>query len=430
MIFMIIHKVKCYLFKFFLYKTFPLIFLFFTLFTLGCGGKIPVEWQDIPEKSGISENENPQYMRKDDGFFSLIEDGNGTPLKTQKGGTCWLNAASTSMESNYLRLHHKKITIDPMPMLDIILGEAEGKTEGYYVDEKANAVDIGGMSFMIANTLSNKYMDYVITEACDYSSASIDEMKTLIKKYGAMNVGIQDVSSRFQYTDGYYCMNDSSNAYDHSVVLVGWDDNFPKDYFRRPASRDGAWIVQNSFGKLWGNDGFYYVSYDTILKEQVVFNVSKEYKKVLSHDAGTHNSFQLGKETTTGNKFREKGKLKAVGTFTYGRNQTVKIQVYKDDFGKLLASTEATFEYPGYHVAVLPKKVSVEDFQIAVTYSGEAPVEGEGGKDGMYEFRVSSNKGESFVLYDGKWLDLAEESTARAIGIDFRPNNACIKALF
>lgn len=411
-------------------ESLPLILIYFTLFTLGCNNKIPAEWENVPKESGISINENPKYMRKEDGFFSLIEDGNATPLKTQKGGTCWLNAASTSMESNYLRLHHKKITIDPMSMLDIILGDVEGKSEGYYVVGGANLLHIGGISCQVANTLSNKWMDFVITEASDYSSASIDEMKTLIKKYGAMNVGIQDVSSRFQYTDGYYCMNDSSNAYDHSVVLVGWDDNFPKDYFRRPASRDGAWIVQNSFGKLWGNDGFYYVSYDTILKEQVVFNVSKEYKKVLSHDAGTHDSFKLGQETTTGNKFHEKGKLKAVGTFTYGRNQTVKIQVYKDDFGKLLASTEATFEYPGYHVTVLPKKVSVEDFQIAVTYSGEAPVEGEGGKEGMYEFRVSSNKEESFVLYDGKWLDLAEESTARAIGIDFRPNNACIKALF
>ena len=430
MIFMIIHKVKCYLFNFFLYKTFPLIFLFFTLFTLGCGGKIPVEWQDIPEKSGISENENPQYMRKDDGFFSLIEDGNGTPLKTQKGGTCWLNAASTSMESNYLRLHHKKITIDPMPMLDIILGDVEGKSEGYYVDEKVNAVNIGGMSFMIANTLSNKYMDYVITEACDYSSASIEEMKGLIKKYGAMTVDIQDVKTKFRYHDGYYCMNDPVSPIDHAVVVVGWDDNFPKEYFLKPATKNGAWIAQNSFGKLWGNDGFYYVSYDTPLEAEVVFNISYDYGKVVSYDSGTHDSIKLGEETTTGNKFHEKGKLKAVGTFTYGRNQTVKIQVYKDDFGKLLASREATFEYPGYHVTVLPKKVSVEDFQIAVTYSGEASVEGQGWNYDSYEFRPESGRDESFVLYNGQWLDLADPSTATAIGIDFTPNNACIKALF
>lgn len=408
----------------------PLILIYFTLFTLGCNNKIPAEWENVPKESGISINENPKYMRKEDGFFSLIEDGNATPLKTQKGGTCWLNAASTSMESNYLRLHHKKITIEPMPMLDIILGEVEGKTEGYYVDDGVNALTIGGMSFMVANTLSNKYMDYVITEACDYSTAGIGEMKELIKKYGAMTVDIQDVKTKFRYYDGYYCMNDPVSPIDHAVVVVGWDDNFPKDYFLKPATRDGAWIAQNSFGKLWGNDGFYYVSYDTPLDAEVIFNISYDYEKVISYDCGTHDSFKLGEETTTANKFHEKGKLMAVGTFTYGHNQTVKIQVYKDDFGKLLASAEATFEYPGYHVTVLPKKVSVEDFQIAVTYSGEAPVEGEGGKEGMYEFRVSSNKEESFVLYDGKWLDLAEESTARAIGIDFRPNNACIKALF
>lgn len=411
-------------------KSFFLSLVLINLCFLGCNNKTPAEWENVPTESGISENENPQYMRKDDGFFSLIEDGNGTPLKTQKGGTCWLNAASTSMESNYLRLHHKKITIDPMPMLDIILGEVEGKTEGYYVDEKVNAVNIGGMSFMIANTLSNKYMDYVITEACDYSSASIEEMKGLIKKYGAMTVDIQDVKTKFRYHDGYYCMNDPVSPIDHAVVVVGWDDNFPKEYFLKPATKNGAWIAQNSFGKLWGNDGFYYVSYDTPLEAEVVFNISYDYEKVVSYDSGTHDSIKLGEETTTGNKFHEKGKLKAVGTFTYGRNQTVKIQVFKDDFETLLASTEITYDFPGYHVAKLPKKVSVEDFQVAVTYSGEASVEGQGWNYDSYEFRPESGRDESFVLYNGQWLDLADPSTATAIGIDFTPNNACIKALF
>ena len=62
--------------------------------------------------------------------------------------------------------------------------------------------------------------------------------------------------------DGYYTLN-APNAkeseYDHSIAIVGWDDNFPKENFNEEASQNGAWITYNSNHPR----EYYYVSYDT-----------------------------------------------------------------------------------------------------------------------------------------------------------------------
>lgn len=38
----------------------------------------------------------------------------------------------------------------------------------------------------------------------------------------------------------------------HAVVLVGWDDNI---------GTNGAWIIKNSWGSGWGEEGYMYIGY-------------------------------------------------------------------------------------------------------------------------------------------------------------------------
>jgi fibronectin type 3 domain-containing protein len=42
---------------------------------------------------------------------------------------------------------------------------------------------------------------------------------------------------------------------DHAVLIVGWDDSLPH------AGGKGAWICKNSWGTLWGDNGFFYIAY-------------------------------------------------------------------------------------------------------------------------------------------------------------------------
>lgn len=59
----------------------------------------------------------------------------------------------------------------------------------------------------------------------------------------------------------------------HDVVVVGWDDNFPKENFTIQPEGDGAFICKNSWGEEFGDDGYFYVSYyDTkICRKSVVY---------------------------------------------------------------------------------------------------------------------------------------------------------------
>lgn len=64
--------------------------------------------------------------------------------------------------------------------------------------------------------------------------------------------------------DTYAWYNDEYHYADHTVVLVGWDDDYPKENFAegKQPEQDGAWLVQNSWGTGWGDDGYFWISYE------------------------------------------------------------------------------------------------------------------------------------------------------------------------
>lgn len=73
-----------------------------------------------------------------------------------------------------------------------------------------------------------------------------------------------------EYAAYYYDGDETPN---HDVVVVGWDDNFPKENFTIQPEGDGAFICKNSWGEEFGDDGYFYVSYyDTkICRKSVVY---------------------------------------------------------------------------------------------------------------------------------------------------------------
>ncbi len=87
--------------------------------------------------------------------------------------------------------------------------------------------------------------------------SDIAAIKTAIMTYGVIDVAVY-VSSAFQaYSGGIY--QDSNTACsgspcdytttNHAVALVGWND------------ADGAWILRNSWGPTWGEDGYMRIKY-------------------------------------------------------------------------------------------------------------------------------------------------------------------------
>ena len=82
------------------------------------------------------------------------------------------------------------------------------------------------------------------------SVPSVDAIKNAIYTYGSVSVGFY-VDRYFQaYTGGIFtsCKRKVKNI-NHAVILCGWDD------------ATGAWLMKNSWGTGWGEDGFMWIKY-------------------------------------------------------------------------------------------------------------------------------------------------------------------------
>ena len=245
-----------------------------------------------------------------------------SPVKDQgKYGTCWAHSAMASAESSVIKYN---------PEID--LSELHTAYYAYYGDDQVptfsegeDILQIGGTTYLAANLLSQwigpvnemrlpyeninfmddlatvenlRYMsDYHLKNAYvfDYNKdrTDVEEVNCIIKQFIYDGLAV-DVS--FQSEDGkYYSEKYNSTRSErkprfatHSVTIVGWDDNFPKENFEVPAETDGAWLVKNSWGAESYDYGYMWISYDDrSLCEFAAFELedAEKYKYNYQHDS-------------------------------------------------------------------------------------------------------------------------------------------------
>ena len=76
------------------------------------------------------------------------------------------------------------------------------------------------------------------------------QIKSLLANHGPLMAGIWSSSDGFlNYASGIFsgCTNDAPYSIDHAVLLIGYDGN-------------DNWIIKNSWGTSWGENGFMRVS--------------------------------------------------------------------------------------------------------------------------------------------------------------------------
>ena len=99
-----------------------------------------------------------------------------------------------------------------------------------------------------------------------YVSSSKDAFKSALQEYGPLSVVLKVPDDWFYYRGGVYepawSATDGVGWANHAVVLVGWDDS------------EGCWIIKNSWGSGWGEDGYARVLYGNLEKYNYAYTVT------------------------------------------------------------------------------------------------------------------------------------------------------------
>ena len=256
----------------------------------------------------------------------------------------------------------------------------------------------------LPNDLASKYnyddVSFVMKDAIYLPNDDIDAIKAAIYKYGS--VGTAYFSSQ-EYYNPYIFHDDEGKSVNHAVTLVGWDDTISKEAFAssndegRLPSRDGAWIMKNSWSTYAGDEGYYYLSYDMNLDTTTAFEFEKRsaYTHNYFYDGGYQiqydnpyglKSFPVANVFTaqqTSDNSVEVVSAVSVGIASSQTNYSVQIYRLKDNFkspqdgeAMLEKPVSGYVEFPGSYSVALNEEVELnpgENFAVVVTLESERP---------------------------------------------------------
>ena len=265
---------------------------------------------------------------------------------------------------------------------------------------------------------------YVDGDYEEYTEAEVLEIRNQIKEhimtYGAVSIFID--SPNFLEISS----NKNSKYTNHVVTVVGWDDNYSKENFEIEPNNDGAYIVLNSWGEEFGDNGYYYISYEDSLVEVAVIGEKGisdiKYDNLYQYDISE--MWNALEYKYAANVFDAKGD-ETLEEIMIGATDDQTCNIYLSDsrldLGNATLIASDVKLHPGFTTISLENEIELnmeDSFAIVVEITSEE-IYGVGIEDNGRGFsNAKSNPNESFVSDDGvNWEDIYDENDMKNLSI-------------
>lgn len=393
--------------------------------------------------------------------YDLRTKGKVSSVKDQSPfGTCWAFAALGSLESNLLPDEVWDFSEDNLLWYSgfdgagynggnsLMAAACLTRWTGPFTEDQDAYYRADGGAHPEPSTLAvQKHVQDVVYLPARTSPTDNDDIKYALTNWGGVYISMyfsEGATTFDEATSSYYY--GGTRSPNHGVLIVGWDDKYAVSNFaagHRPQG-DGAFLVKNSWGTSFGEDGYFWLSYydtqaaadDTtavFLAAQPTDNFHKVYQRdplgYVAHilpTRGDQTDWFASRFVATASD-----DLNAVSFWTLGPNASY--QVYAGPSLSSLASVgSGTIEWTGYHTVQFDTPCLItqgQPFFVAVKLT--VPDTGTHAwpkialEDRWPDYSSAATAGprQSYVSDSGKtWFDVVTISSAYAHA------NVCMKA--